>query len=75
MTYFSVTLLALFLCSTLARDSDLVGCKAVSCPTEGAEDTCTLAQDTFLGIGTAPIPDVPSSLEGLSLVKGVNLTI
>lgn len=75
MAYFSVTLLALFLCSTLARDSDLVGCKAVSCPTEGAEDLCTLAQDTFLGIGTAPIPDVSSSLEGLSLVKGVNLTI
>lgn len=75
MAYRTLTLLSLVLSSTLAQDSDLVGCKAVSCPIESTEDRCTVSEDTFLGIGTAPIPDVPSSLEGLSLVKGVNLTV
>lgn len=75
MAYRTLALLSLLLSSTFAQDSDLVGCKAVSCPIEGTEDRCTVAEDTFLGIGTAPIPDVPSSLEGLSLVKGVNLTV
>lgn len=75
MAYRSLTLFSLLLSSALAQDSDLVGCKAVSCPIEGTEDRCTVAEDIFLGIGAAPIPDVPSSLEGLSLVKGVNLTV
>lgn len=74
MAYRTLTVLSLLLSYTYGQDSDLVGCKAVSCPIEGTEDRCTVAEDTFLGIGTAPIPDVPSSLEGLSLVKGVNRT-
>ncbi|OQE47265.1 hypothetical protein PENCOP_c001G06981 [Penicillium coprophilum] len=70
--------LSLLVSSTLAKDGDLssslVGCKEVSCPLQGADDRCTVGDNTFLGIGLSRIPDVPSSLEGFSLVKGVNVS-
>ncbi|KAJ6187720.1 hypothetical protein N7519_002628 [Penicillium mononematosum] len=70
--------LSLFVSSTLAEDgelsSTLVGCDEVSCPKEGINDRCTVEDNTFLGIGLSRIPDVPSSLEGFSLVKGVNVS-
>lgn len=71
-------LLSLLASSTFAKDgdlsSDLVGCDEVSCPKEGADDRCTVGDNTFLGIGLSRIPDVPSSLDGFSLVKGVNVS-
>ncbi|KAJ5384527.1 hypothetical protein N7517_002438 [Penicillium concentricum] len=70
--------LSLLVSSTLAKDgelsSDLVGCKEVSCPLEDFEDRCAVGDDVFLGIGLSRIPDVPSSLSGFSLVKGVNVS-
>jgi hypothetical protein len=70
--------LSLFIPSALAKEaelsSSLVGCKEVSCPLEGSNDRCTVGNNTFLGIGLSRIPDVPSSLEGFSLVKGVNVS-
>ncbi|KAF4760455.1 hypothetical protein N7455_002235 [Penicillium solitum] len=70
--------LSLFISSTLAEDgelsSSLVGCNEVSCPKKGANDRCTVGDNTFLGIGLSRIPDVPSSLEGFSLIKGVNVS-
>ncbi|CAG7939103.1 unnamed protein product [Penicillium nalgiovense] len=70
--------LSLFISSTLAEDgelsSTLVGCDEVSCPKEGINDRCTVEDNTFLGIGLSRIPDVPSSLTGFSLVKGVNVS-
>lgn len=70
--------LSLFVSSTLAKDgelsSSLVGCNEVSCPKKGPDDRCTVGDNTFLGIGLSRIPDVPSSLEGFSLVKGVNVS-
>ena len=70
--------LSLFASSTLAEDgelsSTLVGCDEVSCPKEGINDRCTVEDNTFLGIGLSRIPDVPSSLDGFSLVKGVNVS-
>ncbi|KAJ5399052.1 hypothetical protein N7465_009541 [Penicillium sp. CMV-2018d] len=71
--------LSLFVSSTIAEDgelsSSLVGCNEVSCPKEGANDRCTVGDNTFLGIGLSRIPEVPSSLEGFSLVKGVNVSV
>lgn len=71
-------LLSLFASSTLAQDGDLssnlVGCDEVSCPKKGADDRCTVGNNTFLGIGLSRIPKVPSPLEGFSLVKGVNVS-
>ncbi|KAJ5188655.1 hypothetical protein N7491_004975 [Penicillium cf. griseofulvum] len=70
--------LSLFISLALAKDaelsSSLVGCKEVSCPMEGSNDRCTVGNNTFLGIGLSRIPDVPSSLEGFSLMKGVNVS-
>lgn len=70
--------LSLFVSSTLAEDgelsSSLVGCNEVSCPKKGLNDRCTVGDNTFLGIGLSRIPDVSSSLEGFSLVKGVNVS-
>lgn len=67
-------LLPLFLSPILAENADLVGCNEVSCPQDGADDRCTVEDDTFLGVGVSHIPDVPSTLEGFSLVKGVNVS-
>lgn len=53
---------------------DLVGCNDVSCPNQGPFDRCMVEDHTFMGIGLARVPDVPSSFEGLSLVRGVNVT-
>ncbi|KAF9895201.1 hypothetical protein FE257_000103 [Aspergillus nanangensis] len=70
--------LLLILQPVIAEDSDLsadlVGCSEVSCPKENAYDRCTVDNNTYLGIGLARIPDIPSSLEGLSLVRGVNVS-
>ncbi|OGM51143.1 hypothetical protein ABOM_000136 [Aspergillus bombycis] len=71
-------LLSLFLTDGLAADTklseSLVGCDEVSCPKESSYDRCTVGDKTFLGIGLARIPNVPSALEGLSLIKGVNVS-
>lgn len=72
-----VTVLALVLTS-LAQDlsSTLVGCEDVACPqTDGHDYTCTVADDRFVGIGLARIPSVPDAYSGVSLVKGVNVSI
>ncbi|KAE8387862.1 hypothetical protein BDV23DRAFT_185867 [Aspergillus alliaceus] len=80
MVYLKPTAVALFLAlatSTLADDklpNDLVGCNEVSCTKHNAHDRCIVGDHSFLGIGLARIPDIPSSLEGLSLIKGVNVT-
>ncbi|KAJ5960403.1 uncharacterized protein N7479_007553 [Penicillium vulpinum] len=70
--------LSLFCSSTFAKDeelsSSLVGCNEVSCPKDGSDDRCPVGNNNFLGIGLSRIPDVPSSLEGFSLVKGVNVS-
>ncbi|KAJ1705359.1 hypothetical protein AFGD_000907 [Aspergillus flavus] len=75
----SVALLhSLLLTYGLAEDTklseSLVGCDEVSCPKENAHDRCTVGEKTFLGIGLSRIPNVPSTLEGLSLIKGVNIS-
>ncbi|KAE8409742.1 hypothetical protein BDV37DRAFT_277397 [Aspergillus pseudonomiae] len=73
-----VLLLSLLLTDGHAADTklseSLVGCDEVSCPKERSYDRCTVGDKTFLGIGLARIPDVPSTLEGLSLIKGVNIS-
>ncbi|KAL2783731.1 hypothetical protein BJX66DRAFT_317969 [Aspergillus keveii] len=51
----------------------IVGCTDVSCPNDGW-DSCTVADNTFVGVGLARIPDIPSAISGLSLVKGVNIS-
>ncbi|KAK1145529.1 hypothetical protein N8T08_004087 [Aspergillus melleus] len=73
----SLALLSLLLPSALAADdlrNSIVGCNDVSCPKDGADDRCTVDDHTFLGVGLARIADAPSSLEGISLVKGVNVS-
>lgn len=75
----SVALLhSLLLTYGLAEDTklseSLVGCDEVSCPKENAHDRCTVGEKTFLGIGLSRIPNIPSTLEGLSLIKGVNIS-
>jgi hypothetical protein len=71
-------LLSLFLSSAVADDaklsSNLVGCNEVSCPKKGPDDRCTVGNNTFMGIGLSHIADAPSSLDGFSLVKGVNVS-
>ncbi|KAJ0421247.1 hypothetical protein BJY00DRAFT_300919 [Aspergillus carlsbadensis] len=67
------------LSSVLAQGSSsdlpdpIVGCTDVSCPNDGW-DSCTVADNTFVGVGLARIADIPSALFGLSLVKGVNIS-
>ncbi|KAJ5316530.1 hypothetical protein N7508_001038 [Penicillium antarcticum] len=67
-------LLPLFLSPVLAKDANLVGCDEVSCPKEGPYDRCTVEDNTFLGVGLSNIANLPSELEGFSLVKGVNVS-
>lgn len=67
-------LLYLFTTIIAAEDIQLVGCNELSCPKEGANDRCTVEDNTFLGIGLSPIPDVPAAFEGVSLLKGVNVS-
>ncbi|KAE8359504.1 hypothetical protein BDV27DRAFT_135989 [Aspergillus caelatus] len=79
MRYPSLVLLLSFLIIYgVAEDTklseSLVGCDEVSCPKENAHDRCTVGDKTFLGIGLSRIPNVPSTLEGLSLIKGVNVS-
>lgn len=51
----------------------IVGCKEIPCP-YGTYDACTVANNTFAGIGLVRIANVPSSLVGLSIVKGAGIT-
>lgn len=57
-----------------ALNQTIVGCEAVDCPTVDSEPHCTLTNITFENIGLTRIPDVPSSLEDFSIVKGVNIS-
>ncbi|KAL4994629.1 hypothetical protein BDV10DRAFT_203611 [Aspergillus recurvatus] len=60
--------------SALAQDlpADIVGCTDLDCPNEGW-DSCTVAEETYAGVGLARVPNVPGSLNGISLVKGVHI--
>ncbi|KAL4933188.1 uncharacterized protein BDV17DRAFT_104647 [Aspergillus undulatus] len=60
--------------SALAQDlsAGIVGCSDVDCPNDGF-DACTVADDTYAGIGLARVADAPESLNGISLVKGVHI--
>ncbi|KAK7941647.1 uncharacterized protein PG986_014034 [Apiospora aurea] len=52
----------------------LAGCKDVSCPmTDGKDYTCTVTDDEFNGVGLTRIADAPQALEGLTIVKGVQV--
>ncbi|RMJ21312.1 hypothetical protein PHISP_07817 [Aspergillus sp. HF37] len=51
----------------------IVGCKAVFCPYSETYDNCTLGNNSFAGIGLARIPNTPSPLQGLSLVKAAGI--
>lgn len=63
------------LAQDLSLSQTLVGCEEVGCPlTKRQDDTCTVSEDTFVGIGLARIAGVPESLDGISLVKGVNVS-
>ncbi|KAL3461193.1 hypothetical protein BJX64DRAFT_289569 [Aspergillus heterothallicus] len=74
-----ILLLRLLLFSSLSTalaqnlSADIVGCTDVACPNDGW-DSCTVADNTFVGVGLARIADAPSSLHGLSLIKGVNIS-
>jgi hypothetical protein len=73
---FSLSLLAttLTLTPTQAQDlpADIIGCADLSCP---IDDTykCHLGSTTYTNVGLSRIPDVPSALEGLSLLKAVHI--
>ncbi|CBF69438.1 predicted protein [Aspergillus nidulans FGSC A4] len=60
--------------SSLAQDlpTDIVGCKDLDCPNEGW-DSCTVADETYAGVGLARVSNAPDSLAGISLVKGVHI--
>ncbi|EFR03379.1 hypothetical protein MGYG_06378 [Nannizzia gypsea CBS 118893] len=64
-------LLPLLFSPVFAEDVKLVGCDDVGCPPYHDSDRCTVENTTFIGVGVFPIPDVPSELEGFSLVKAV----
>ena len=51
----------------------IIGCDQLSCPYDG-DYHCNLGRYTYSGVGLARISNVPSSLEGLSLVKAVNMS-
>jgi hypothetical protein len=70
-----ILLLPSLISPVFAEDAHLVGCKEVSCPKQGADDRCTLEDNTFLGIGISTIPNLPSPLGDLSLMKGVNVSL
>lgn len=82
MSYLTKASLAVFcfspLLSVYADDSalpnNIVGCSDLACPNENGEDRCTVGNNTFAGVGLARIPNLPSALQGLSLVKGVNIS-
>ncbi|KAL3446756.1 hypothetical protein BJX65DRAFT_318476 [Aspergillus insuetus] len=73
---FSLSLLTttLTLTPTQAQDlsADIVGCADLSCP---LDDTykCHLGSTTYTNVGLSWIPDIPSALEGLSLLKVVHV--
>ncbi|KAK2871920.1 hypothetical protein FQN49_002697 [Arthroderma sp. PD_2] len=68
-------LLPLLLSPIFAEDVKLVGCDDVGCPSNRGTDRCRVEDITHFGVGVSPIPNVPSELEGFSLIKGVNNSI
>ena len=52
----------------------ILSCADVSCPYDGVNPTCTVVNDTFIGVGIVPIPDLPDVLSGTSLIKAVGLS-
>lgn len=60
--------------SVLAQDlpAGLAGCTEIDCPNDGW-DSCTVADESFAGIGLSGITGVPNSLDDISLVKGVHI--
>ncbi|KAL4916769.1 hypothetical protein BDW62DRAFT_100968 [Aspergillus aurantiobrunneus] len=62
--------------SSLAQSlsAGIVGCTDVDCPNDGW-DSCTVADETYAGVGLSRIADDPGSLEGVSLVKGVHIEV
>jgi hypothetical protein len=49
-------------------------CTDVSCSVDGPDDTCTLAKDTFPGIGVVDVKNIPPILPQVSVIKGVTVT-
>lgn len=82
MSYLTKASLAVFCFSSFlsvyaddsALPNDIVGCSDLACPNENGEDRCTVGSNAFAGVGLARIPNLPSALQGLSLVKGVNIS-
>ncbi|PTU25426.1 hypothetical protein P175DRAFT_0514151 [Aspergillus ochraceoroseus IBT 24754] len=68
MVHFQTTTAALFFAT------DIVGCTDLGCPTH-PWDSCTVADNTYVGVGLTRIADVPDALDGISLVKGVNISL
>ncbi|KAL4973672.1 hypothetical protein BDW66DRAFT_153624 [Aspergillus desertorum] len=73
MIYSKVLFLAPFI-SALAQDlmADIVGCTDLDCPNEGW-DSCTVADETYAGVGLARVSGISDSLDGVSLVKAVHI--
>ncbi|KAL3470797.1 hypothetical protein BJX99DRAFT_250927 [Aspergillus californicus] len=75
-TKYSTNLLSLLLfqsATTQSVPSEIIGCNDLSCPLDGSYD-CHLADRTYSNVGLARIPDPPSPLEGLTLLKGVHVS-
>lgn len=70
-----LTLLLASLALAQKLDRAIVGCDAVQCPVVNDQPNCRVKNNIFLDIGLTRIPDVPSSLEGFSIVKGVNISL
>ncbi|KAL2870154.1 uncharacterized protein BJX67DRAFT_346672 [Aspergillus lucknowensis] len=51
----------------------IAGCTALDCPNDGW-DSCTVADETYVGVGVSRIADTPTALGDISLVKGVNIS-
>ncbi|KAL2788313.1 hypothetical protein BJX66DRAFT_352804 [Aspergillus keveii] len=73
---FSLSLLATTLTLTPAQAQDLsagiIGCADLSCPI-GDTYKCHLGSTTYTNVGLSRIPDIPSALKGLSLLKAVHV--
>lgn len=56
----------------LAQDVDpnIVGCSTVGCPNANTTGTCKVANETFIGIGVAPIISDNNSFPSLAWVQG-----
>ncbi|ORY56998.1 uncharacterized protein BCR38DRAFT_478618 [Pseudomassariella vexata] len=54
----------------------IVGCVDVGCPaaTDNVNDNCTIVSSSFSSVGLTRIPDTSDALQGVSWVKGFNIT-